>query len=238
MGQARPDFEILCELAHRLGHGALLPWKAPSDAWTELMALAKGTAYDFSGMTREALKQSHGLLWPLPAVGHPGTKRRYVRGDDPLVPADHPERLKFYGRPDGKVVVWLRPYKPAAELVDAEYPYWFTTGRAIEQWHTGTMTTKCKEFRRANYETMLEIHPEDAKKLGIQNGDRVEVASKRGKQVVAAKLADSSAPGLLYMHMHDADRMVNFLTNDAVDPASRQPEYKVAAVKVSKVKSS
>ena len=74
-------------------------------------------------MSRAALKEAHGLLWPLPSPGHPGTKRRYVRGEDPLVPADHPQRLKFYGRPDGRAVVWLRPHQPPAEVADAGYPF-------------------------------------------------------------------------------------------------------------------
>ena len=176
------------------------------------------------------------MLWPLPHEGHPGTKRRYVRGEDPFVPADHPERIKFYGRPDGRAVIWLRAYKPAADQVDAEYPLWLTTGRAIEQWHTATMTSKCRELRRANLESVVEVHPDDAVRLGIRSGDPVEVASRRGKQVFAAKLTDSTAPGVVYVHMHDPNRMVNWVTTDAVDAASKQPEYKVAAVKLTNVK--
>ncbi len=238
VGEARPDFDIFVELARRLGHGDLLPWKTPADAWTELIELARGTAYDFSGMTRPALQQSHGLIWPLPQEGHPGTRRRYVRGDDPLVPADHPERIKFYGRPDGRAVIWLRGYKPAAEVTDAEYPLWLTTGRALEQWHTATMTSKCKELARANLLTHAELNPLDAAKLGVRDGDAVKVSSRRGSSVYPVKTTDSVAPGIVYMHMHDPDHMVNWLTSDAVDAASRQPEYKVAAVKVEKVAAS
>ena len=113
LGEARPDLQILCDLAKRLGHGELLPWKTPAEAWEEILTLCKGTAYDFGGMSRQALKDSHGLLWPLPVAGHPGTKRRYVRGDDPLVPADHPQRVLFYGRP-GQEGGGLAPAAPAA----------------------------------------------------------------------------------------------------------------------------
>jgi nitrate reductase NapA len=233
-GQARPDFQILCDLAARLGHGKLLPWKHPAEAWEEILTLCKGTAYDFSGMTREALKVSHGLLWPLPAVGHPGTKRRYVKGEDPLVPADAPDRIQFYGRPDKKAVVWLRPYKPAAEVTDAEYPFFYTTGRVIEHWHTGTMTRNCKELRHANLESVAELHPDDAKQLGIKTGDAVKLTSRRGAEVFRAKLAPGARPGLVYVHMHDPDRMCNRMTNDAVDPVSRQPEFKICAIKVEK----
>jgi len=234
LGEARPDFEILCDLAARLGHGALLPWKSPAEAWDELRVLAKGTAYDFTGMTRARLKESHGLLWPLPAEGHPGTKRRYVKGEDPLVPADAPDRVLFYGRPDRKAVVWLRPQKAPEEVVDAEYPLWFTTGRVIEHWHTGTMTRNCKELRHANYETLAELHAEDAAALGVKSGDPVRITSRRGSVVFKVRVVDSARRGLVFAHMHDPDRMCNVLTIDAVDPVSRQPEFKICAVKVEK----
>jgi len=234
-GEARPDFAILCDLARRLGHGALLPWKGPADAWEEILTLCRGTAYDFSGMSRDALRGSHGLLWPLPSSGHPGTKRRYVKGEDPLVPADHAARVKFYGRPSGKAVIWLRPQQPPAEAPDAEYPLYFTTGRVIEHWHTATMTRNCKELRHASLEAVAELHPEDGQKLGVRTGDLVKVSSRRGAETFRAKLVDGCRPGLVFVHMHDPDRMCNRVTIDAVDPISRQPEFKICAVKVEKV---
>jgi nitrate reductase NapA len=233
-GGARPDFQILCDLARRLGHGQLLPWKTPAQAWDEILTLCKGTAYDFSGMSREKLEASHGLLWPMPTPDHPGTKRRYVKGEDPLVPADAPERILFYGRPDRKAVVWLRPQQDPAEVPDAEYPFAFTTGRVIEHWHTGTMTRNCKELRQASSESVAELHPEDGKGLGVRTGDRVRVTSRRGSEVFKAKLVPGQRPGLVYVHMHDPDHMCNKLTIDAVDPVSKQPEFKVCAVKVEK----
>ncbi len=233
-GEARPDFEILCDLARRLGHGALLPFTSPAQAWDELRLLGKGTAYDFTGMTRERLRQSHGLLWPLPTEGHPGTRRRYVRGEDPLVPADAPDRVLFYGRPDKKAVVWLRPQKPPEEVVDAEYPFWFTTGRVIEHWHTGTMTRNCKELRQANYEALAELHPDDAATLGVKSGDPVRLTSRRGTETFKTRVVDSARRGLIFVHMHDPDHMCNKLTIDAVDPVSRQPEFKICAVKAVK----
>jgi nitrate reductase (cytochrome) len=233
-GEARPDLEILCELARRLGHGALLPWRSASETWDEIRLVARGTAYDFHGMTRERLRAAHGLLWPLPDQGHPGTKRRYVKGDDPLVPADAPDRILFYGRPDKRAVVWLRPQKAPEEVVDAEYPLWFTTGRVIEHWHTGTMTRNCKELRHANAESVAELHPEDASALGVQSGDPVRVTSRRGSEVFETRVVDTARRGLVFVHMHDPERQCNKLTIDAVDPVSRQPEFKICAVKVTK----
>jgi len=235
LGEARPDFEILCDLGRRLGHGGLVSkFKTPTDIWNEILPLTKGTAYDFTGMTRERLRSSHGMLWPVPHEKHPGTKRRYARGDDPLVPLDHGTRMKFYGRPDGKAVVWIRPYKPAAEIADAEYPYWLTTGRILEHWHTSTMTKNVKELVQT-IEAMAEIHPGDAEKLGISTGDKVRLTSRRGSGMFRAKVVDEkSRPGLVFVHMHDPERMCNVLTIDAVDPLSKQPEFKICSIRIEK----
>jgi nitrate reductase NapA len=185
-------------------------------------------------MSRERLKGSHGLLWPMPTPDHPGTKRRYVKGEDPLVPADHPQRVKFYGRPDGKAVVWLRPQKPPEEVTDAAYPTYFTTGRIIEHWHTGTMTRKCKELQQANAEALAELHPQDAARLGVKSGDPVKVTSRRGAETFRAKVTEGSRVGLVFVQMHDDQRLCNRITIDKVDPVSRQPEFKICAVKVEK----
>ena len=233
-GESRPDFDILCDIGRRMGFEQLLPFKSAEDAWEEILKCCKGTPYDFTGMTREQLRKAHGLMWPLPTEGHPGTTRRYVRGNDPLVPEDHPHRIQFYGRPDQRAVVWLRPYMPPAEPTDAEYPYCFTTGRVIEHWHTATMTGKVKELRRANAQAVAEIHPDDGEEMGVDTGDDVRITSRRGSFVVPVKVTDSSQKGLIFVHMHDPERMCNLVTIDAVDPGSKEPEFKICAVKASK----
>jgi len=235
-GEARPDFAILKDLARRLGHGALVNFQSEEEAWNEIRKVARGTAYDFTGMTRERMRKEHGLLWPLPSEGHPGTKRRYVRGEDPFVPADHPHRIDFYGRPDHRAVIWMRPQKDPAEKPDAEYPFYFTTGRVLEHWHTSTMTGTVPELRRAVPTALAEIHPEDARNLGIATRDRVRISSRRGSIVVEARVVEIPRPGLIFAHMHDreTERMVNYVTNDATDPISRQPEFKISAVRVDK----
>jgi nitrate reductase NapA len=232
-GEARPDLEILCEFGRRLGHGKLVDFKSPADVWTEILACCKGTAYDFSGMTRDRLRKSHGLLWPMPSADHPGTKRRYIKGEDPLVPADHPTRMKFYGRPDGKAVVWARPQTGPEETTNAEYPCYYTTTRILEHWHTSTMTGNIKELRPA-LEALAEFHPEDAKGLGIQAGQKVRVVSRRGQETFRVRITEDTNRGLINVHMHDPDHLCNLPTIDAVDPVSRQPEFKICAVRVEK----
>jgi len=234
-GEARPDFDILCDLARRLGHEELIPFRKVDEAWTEILACARGTPYDFSGMTRERLREAHGLLWPMPTATHHGTKRRYVRGEDPFVPAGYPDRICFYGRPDKRAVIWLRPHKPPEEVPDPAYPMYFTTGRVVEHWHSGTMTRNCRELRQANAEAVAEMHPDDAARLGAKDGDLVRISSRRGHETFRVRVVEGARPGLVFVHMHDDQRLCNRITIDAVDPVSRQPEFKICAVKVEKV---
>lgn len=153
------------------------------------------------------------------------------------IPAD--KKIYFYmdAKNEGRANIFLRPYKPAAENPDNEYPFFLTTGRVIEHWHTSTMTMRIPEIARAQPYSFVEIHPDDAKKFSITSGDMVEVISRRGKVVLPAVVTQKSLPGILFIPMHDQhkDRMVNFVCNDAIDPGSFEPEYKVAAVKIRKV---
>jgi nitrate reductase NapA len=185
-------------------------------------------------MTRERLRQAHGLLWPLPKPDHPGTKRRYVRGEDPLVPANHPEPILFYGRPDGKAVVWMRDQKSPAEPAGGEYPLTLNTGRVLEHWHTATMTGSVAALKATRLEAAAEMHPSDMKRLGLKDGDAVKITSRRGSQVFTVKENENGKEGTVFVHFHDPERLVNTLTVDAYDPASREPEFKIAAVKVEK----
>jgi nitrate reductase NapA len=159
-----------------------------------------------------------------------------VRGEDPNVPANHPEKYFFYGKPDGKAVIWFRPYKGAAEEPDQEYPFVLTTGRVIDHWHTGTMTMKVPELRRSFPTAYVEINNEDAQKLGIQNGEKVLLETRRDKMVFEARVGDVCRPGLVFVPWFDANLMINKLTLNAFDPISKQPEFKICAARVSKVK--
>ncbi|MCU0228163.1 MAG: nitrate reductase [Bryobacterales bacterium] len=231
-GEARPDFDILKDLGQRLGHGSLLDFPTPAAAWDEIREAARGTAYDFTGMTRDRLRQASGLLWPLPTPTHPGTRRRYVQGEDPLVAADWPHRIQFYGRPGNKAVVWMRDQKLPAEMPDAEYPLYLNTGRILEHWHTATMTGKVKALAATHLEAVAEMHPTDVKRLGLRNGQRVRLRSRRGSLVLRVRQTENARPGSVYAHFHDPERLTNLLTIDALDPASKEPEFKIAAITV------
>jgi nitrate reductase NapA len=235
-GQARPSVNILVDLALRLGvDPKLVPFKNSADVWDEWRNVSAASAYNFKGMTRERLRKTSGLLWPCPTEDHPGTKIRYARGDDPMVPADHPDKFYFYGNPNGKATIWLRPHKPAAEPVDADYPFVLTTGRVIDQWHTGTMTGKVPEIHKAFPTAFVEINQEDAKRMSIANGDAVRLETRRGALTLPARVGEVCRPGLVFTPFYDAKKLVNELTIDAVDDISKQPEFKICAAKVTKL---
>lgn len=234
-GECRPSVNILIDLAKRIGvDPKLIPYKNSDDIWEEWRNVSSITPYNFRGITRERLKKESGILWPCPTEDHPGTKIRYVRGKDPNIPSDFPRKYHFYGKPDGKAVIWFRPYKGAAEEPDKEYPFVLTTGRVIDQWHTGTMTMKVPELKKSFPSAYVEVNTQDAKKLGIKHGDDVLLETRRGKMVFTARVGDVCMPGLVFVPWFDAKKLINELTIDAFDPGSKQPEFKICAVKVRK----
>ncbi|MCG8563955.1 MAG: molybdopterin oxidoreductase family protein, partial [Desulfobacterales bacterium] len=234
--QCRESVHILVDLAKRMGvDPALVPYKSSEDVWNEWRKVARPTPYNFYGMTRDRLRRESGIKWPCPTEDHPGTNIRYVRGKDPNVPADHPNKHFFYGKPDGRAVVWMRPYKGAAEEPDADYPMVLTTGRVIDHWHTGTMTMKVPELRRSFPTCYVEVTDQDAKARGIQNGDTIKLVTRRGEMDLPARVSDVCLPGLVFVPFHYVEKLINDLTLDAFDPGSKQPEYKICAVRVEKV---
>ncbi|HID23280.1 MAG TPA: hypothetical protein EYP14_12875 [Planctomycetaceae bacterium] len=124
-----------------------------------------------------------------------------------------------------------------ARPVDQEYPFILSTGRVLEHWHTGTMTMKAEQLRRAQPEAFVEIHPDDAEKLGVKSGDRVRITSRRGEATIKARVVDTPRPGMVFVPFHwsDDDSLINKVTIDAYDPGSKQPEFKICAVKLAKV---
>jgi len=230
--EARSDLAMLVDLAERLGHGALITARTPEDVWNEWRVLSATTKYDFSGITYERLRQLPGLQWPCPSEDHPGTVRRYTTGD-PFVPAGR--EVYFYGKPDGRAVVYTRPYVPSPEAPSVERPFILTTGRVLEQWHTGTMTERVPELKRAAGPARFEVSPADALELGIATDDVIEVESRFGAVRGAALVSDRPRYGVVFAAFYDVALLINDAVSDAVDPVSGQPEYKVTAVSVRRV---
>ena len=250
-GEARSDFDVLLDFAGRLEDRGVVKrgyikgkFNNTDDVWKEVCLASKGTAYDFMGITRARLKKERGIRWPCPTEDHPGTARRFVKGDDPTLDsgryADNTLQdgeVKFYAAPDDRAVVWLRPALGPAEPADEEYPYILSTGRVLEHWHSGTMTMKAEELRRAYPEAFVEINPKDARDLNVRSGDMVRITSRRGESTVKARVVDMPRPGMVFVPWCWADEksLINYVTIDAFDPGSKQPEYKMCAVKLAKV---
>ncbi len=251
-GEAKSDLWIAAQLAKRMGLEPLIPWnmddpaEAYKMAWDDYRECVKMTEHSLFGMTRERLLElDGGLQWPCPDVKSAGCAQRYVRGKDPIM--DMPEIVKvppqamiyFYAdkKHEGRANVFLRPYKGPEEPPDKEYPFFLTTGRVIEQWHSGTMTMRVPEIARSQPNAYMEIHPTDAKTYGLRNGDMVKMTSRRGFNIMPARVVRNSLPGILFVPWFDQnwERMINRVTIDAFDPGSKQPEFKICAVKIERV---
>ncbi|MCU7995566.1 nitrate reductase catalytic subunit NapA [Shewanella glacialipiscicola] len=196
----------------------------------EYASFGRGHGHDLADF--DLYHETRGLRWPV--VDGKETLRRFVEGSDPYVKAG--EGFKFYGKPDGKAVIFALPYEPAAEEPNEEYDLWMSTGRVLEHWHTGSMTARVPELYRAYPDAQIFMHPEDAKARGLQRGDEVVVASPRGelKTRVETKGRNKPPRGVVFMPFFDARQLVNKLILDATDPLSKETDFKKCPVKVFK----
>lgn len=232
-GQARSDLQILVDLADRLGHKNLIKARTPEDVWNEWRQFSANSKYDFKGITYKRLKKERGLQWPCPDESHPGTPRRYVEGVDSLAHKD--TGIDFYGQPDKRAIVFLRPYIPSPEKTTPEYPLYLTTGRVLEQWHTGTMTGRVEELAKASGGATVEINEMDAWDLKIKPNDKVELKSRYGSIQGTAKVTLSPRRGVVFVAFYDAKLLINKVVADTFDPVSKEPEFKVTAISLKKV---
>jgi predicted molibdopterin-dependent oxidoreductase YjgC len=170
----------------------------------------------YGGISYQRIKEG-GLQWPCPTEEHLGT---------PILHSG------LFSRGKGHFVPLA--YKPPAELPDEEYPLVLTTGRNLFHFHTGTMSRKVKGLNMFMAEERVEMNSEDARKLDIGDGETVKVVSRRGTVTAKAKVTDTSPVGVVYMTFHFAESPTNQLTNPALDPVAKIPEYKVCAVRVEK----
>jgi len=233
-GQAREDTWQLIEFAKRIGLGHLFPYSEKGfyrEMWEEYRKFTVGVGKDLASY--ETYATVRGLRWPVKANGQE-TRWRYVDSDDSYVKAG--EGVKFYKAANNKASVWFRPYEPAAESPDKEYPFWLCTGRVLEHWHTGTMTGRVPELHRAVSEAVCEIHPSDAKRLGINNHQAIRVSSRRGSIVLRAEINGRGKPeqGNVFVAFFDETKLINQLCIDAFDPLSKEPDFKKCSVKIEK----
>jgi predicted molibdopterin-dependent oxidoreductase YjgC len=210
-GEAKEDLKIIMEVSKRLGYQ--MEYRSPGDVLREFGKLWPAMA----GITFERLDKE-GLRWPCPSEEHPGTEYLYKDGF-----------------PKGKIPFLPISYCPPAEVTDKEYPFVLTTGRNLFQYHSGSMSRRVKPIEVHAGEAYVEISPEDGKKRGIKSGDLIKVASRRGEIEIKARITKKVPEGTVFVPMHYREAAANVITNDALDPDVKIPEFKVCAVKVERV---
>jgi formate dehydrogenase major subunit/formate dehydrogenase alpha subunit len=210
VGQSKPDWQIICEISNRLGYP--MNYAGPEEVFEEIRQLTPS----YAGISYKRL-EAGGLQWPCPNEEHPGTvylhKDRFAKGKGTFFAIDH---------------------KDPAEMPDAEYPLYLTTGRLLYQYHSGTMSRRAPGLTEKAPECQVELSAPDAANYGIADGDRVQLRTRRGKITAKAHISAKAVPGTVFLPFHFAEASANKLTNAALDPVSKIPEYKVCAVQIEK----
>ncbi|MBD0862257.1 molybdopterin-dependent oxidoreductase [Gordonia sp. zg691] len=259
-GQAIPDWEIIARIASEMGYADAFDYSSADEVFAEITQFANpNTGYDLRGVTYDRLRRTP-MQWPCPPPPDPaGTTDPENTPDPENTKARNPIRYLNDGRsqtlhrlddgsvphlafatPTRRAQFFARPHLDPDELPDDDYPFLLNTGRLPHQWHTMTKTGRVAKLNRLNPEPFVELHPEDAQRLNIAGKDKVEVASRRGRAVLPARVSDRVRPGNCFVPFHWNDVFgehlaINAVTSDAVDPLSQQPELKVCAVTLTKV---
>ncbi|GGT32930.1 molybdopterin oxidoreductase family protein [Streptomyces atratus] len=217
----RTDLHVLRELAARLGVDKGFPEEA-EEVFEELRRASAGGPADYAGISYRRIRAEEGVFWPCPGEEHPGTPRLF---------------LERFATPDGRARFAPVTHRPAAEEPDHEYPLYLTTGRVLSQYQSGAQTRRVPELNRAAPGPFVELHPQLAARLGVADGEALAVTSRRGRAVAPARVTDTIRPDTVFMPFHWAGAgRANTLTNPALDPVSRMPEFKVCAVRVERVR--
>jgi assimilatory nitrate reductase catalytic subunit len=221
IGESKPDWWILGELARRLGKGQYFPYKNVAEIWQEVRQATAGGAADYSGITWERIDREQGVFWPCPSEDHPGSERLFA------------ER---FAHPDGRARFHVLEYAPPAEEPNEAYPFRLTSGRVVYQYLSGNQTRRLGFLNSQAPEPWVEIHPRAAERAGIQDGDMVRVRTPRNQMTVKALVTPTIRPDTLFIPFHYGhEDSVNQLTNPAVEPEVKIPEYKASAATIERL---
>jgi formate dehydrogenase alpha subunit len=213
-GEAKADWQIIEDIAQEMGSSEF-SFASAEEIFDEIAQLTPS----YHGINYQKL-QDEGVQWPCPENGHPGT---------PILHVDQ------FNKPDGKALFQPMEYLPPAEIPDGEYPFILTTGRSLYQYHTGTMTRQIEGLNQLYGEERVEINGEDAQAMNINDGDLLEIKSRRGTIQARAKISSHLQKGMLAMTFHFHEAPSNCLTNPQRDPISGTPELKISAVQMKKL---
>lgn len=213
VGEARPDWQIICQLAERLGLGFAFRYQSVDEILLEINRVTPS----YAGIAPERLKGNlGGIPWPCPTLDHPGT------------PILHTEK---FSKPDGLGVFTPVEFKLPAEETCSEYPLVLTTGRVVMHYNSGAMTRRTSALSSREPELFVQLHPLTARQYSIHDGDKAVVSTRRGQALARVRVSRRISPGVAFMPFHFPD--TNLLTIDALDPKAKIPEYKVAACQIS-----
>ncbi|MFD5177607.1 molybdopterin-dependent oxidoreductase [Nocardia sp. NPDC058379] len=242
-GQAIPDWQIIARIACAMGYSEAFTYDSAEEIFEEIkQTWNPRTGYDLRGATYARLREGS-VQWPIAPDGPRRNPIRY-RNDgisqELRTREDGTTPRLWFPTASGRAVFFARPNLEPAELPDDDYPFVLNTGRVQHQWHTLTKTGKIAKLNKLNPGPFVEVHPDDAARLDVSAGDWIEVASRRGRAVLPAVVTDRVRVGDVFAPFHWNDlfgeyRAVNAVTNDAIDPISQQPEFKVCAVRLLKV---
>jgi assimilatory nitrate reductase catalytic subunit len=214
-GEARRDWEILCDLARRLGRGKYFPYQSVREIFDELRRATAGAVADYAGITWEKIDAQGGVFWPCPTPDHPGSPRLFT------------ER---FSHPDGKARMVATPYTPPAEEPGGGFPLRLTTGRVVYHYLSGTQTRRLAFLNDQAPEPWVEVHPIAAGRLRIASGERVRVRTPRGAMELKALVTPNIRPDTLFIPFHYGhEHAVNQLTSPATEPTVKIPEFKACA---------
>ncbi|GGQ15108.1 molybdopterin oxidoreductase family protein [Streptomyces roseolilacinus] len=213
----RSDLEVLHGLAELLGWEKGFPTD-PEEVFDELRRASAGGIADYAGISYRRIIEEDGVFWPCPDPGHPGTPRLF---------------LDRFATPDGRARFVPVTHRASAEETDEEYPVVLTTGRVVSQYQSGAQTRRVEELNAAAPGPFVELHPRLAERVGVAEGDPVAVVSRRGRAVAPARITTAIRPDTVFMPFHwPGEGRANTLTNPALDPTSKMPEFKVCAVRL------
>jgi assimilatory nitrate reductase catalytic subunit len=214
----KTDLEILTALAGRLGCASRFPTFDSRDVFDELRRATRGAPADYAGVTYGRLEAEAGVFWPCPAEDHPGTPRLFT---------------EQFPTPSGRARFHAVAHGTPAEERSEEFPLFLTTGRIVTHYQSGTQTRRVDRLREAAAEPFVELHPRTAGRHGIAAGQLVALTTRRGRAIFRARLTPSLREDTVFVPFHwSGDQSANRLTNAALDPTSRMPEFKVCAVRL------
>ena len=212
VGSCKPDWQIICELSSRMNYP--MEYESPAEIMEEIAFLTP----IYGGIYYNRLEEGWGLFWPCPTRDHPGTsflhKGSFARGKG---------HFEFMA------------YRPPAEIPDDEYPFYLTTGRIYQHWHTGSISRRITVPSRDEPEAFVEMNPVIGKRLGVRDGKPIRVISRRGEIIVGARLTEVVPENVVFIPFHFYEASANILTHDKCDPVAKIPEFKVCAVRIEKV---